>query len=207
MRIRLSSAGVAVLAALVFGSCSETANDSRQDHTAASQSGKISSSDQPDQTELLAAAERARASFASGAPSMDALVDQFIQALSNQDKEALNQLRVSKTEYLDLIVPGTVPVGQRPRQVSEQPKEYFWSMLDTKSHYYAERLLGQFGGRTYHAHELTLTRPSKEYAWYKAYGQVKMELHGDDDATYHLISGWVAEVDGRYKFIGFNYES
>jgi hypothetical protein len=154
---------------------------------------------------LRAAAQKARESFATGAPSVDALMDQFVDALSRKDKDALVKLRVNQTEYTDLIIPGTVPVGRPPRHVSQSPREFFWRMLDTKSRYFADNLVDRFGGRTYHNHELRFSKPTKEYAWYTAHGEVRMELQGDDDVTYHLFSGWVAEVDGRYKFIGYEY--
>ena len=156
--------------------------------------------------DVLAAAQAARQSFAAGAaPSVDALMDEFVQALTKKDQDALIRLRVTKSEYVDLIVPGTVPVGQPPRLISEQPKEYYWSLIDTKSHYYADNLVGEFGGRTYHGRQLKFSRPTKEYAWYTAEGQVRLELEGDDDRTYHLLTGWLAEVDGKYKFISYEY--
>ena len=132
-------------------------------------------------------------------------MDEFVQALSRRDMDTLTKLRVSKTEYVDLIVPGTVPVGKAPRAVSQDPKEFFWNMLDTKSRYFADNLLDNFGGRTYTHRELRLTQPTKEYAWYKAHGEVRMELEGDDAVTYHVSAGWVAEVDGKYKFIGYEF--
>ena len=197
-------ATVSVATALFCASCSEVARDQDGGQTAAS-SQAAAASNQPAAPELIAAAQSARQSFAGGAPSVDALMDEFITALSNKDLEALTKLRVNKAEYVDLIVPGTVAVGQPPRQVSEQPKEFFWGMLDTKSRYFADALVDRFGGRTYRGHQLTFSHPTKEYAWYRAHGEVRMELQGDDDITYHLLSGWVAEVDGKYKFIGYEW--
>src|SRR6185369_15498698 len=99
------------------------------------------------QPDLVAAAQPARDSCArGGAPSLEALIDQFVQALSAKDLAKLDTLRVTKSEYVDLIVPGTVPTDRPPRAVSQQPKEFFWSSLDTKSHYFTENLLEQFGG-------------------------------------------------------------
>lgn len=215
MRIGFVKSTGAVLTLLLCASCSGAAKDqeaSAQKHeerqaAAGNQPlppGVISSkSASPDA--VTTAAQAARQSFAAdGAPSVDALMDEFIQALTKKDKDALTKLRVTKTEYVDLIVPGTVPVGQPPRLVSEQPKEYYWSLLDTKSHYYADNLVGLFGGRTYRSHQLKFSRPTKEYAWYTAVGQVRLELEADD-ATYHLLTGWLAEVDGKYKFISYEY--
>ena len=198
----VATAGVAT--ALFCASCSGVAKDHEEGQTAAS-SQVAAAGSQPAAPALIEAAQSARQSFAGGAPSVDALMDEFVTALSNKDMDGLTNLRVNKSEYVDLIIPGTVPVGQPPRQVSEQPKQFFWNMLDTKSRYFADNLVDHFGGRTYRGHQLTFSHPTKEYAWYTAHGEVRMELQGDDDLTYHLLSGWVAEVDGKYKFIGYEW--
>jgi hypothetical protein len=216
MRIGVMNSTAAVLTLLHCASCSGAAKDqetSAQKH----EERQVAASNQPPQPgvtpsklpspdAVIVAAQAARQSFVTdGRPSVDALIDEFIQALTKKDKDALTKLRVTKTEYVDLIIPGTVPVGQPPRLVSEQPKEYYWNLIDTKSHYYADNLVGQFGGRTYRGHQLKFSRPTMEYAWYKAIGQVRLELEADD-ATYHLLTGWLAEVDGRYKFISYEYK-
>jgi len=190
------------LAALLCASCSGVAKDQEESQGVAKNQAQTAQSIDP---ALLAAAQQARQTFADGAPSVDALMDEFVQALSQKDMDALSRLRVTNAEYVDLIVPGTVPVGKPPRQVSNNPKEFFWRMLDTKNHYFAEELLNLYGGRTYRSRQLTFSKPAKEYAWYKAHGEVRLDLEGDDDVTYHVRSGWVAEVDGKYKFIGYGY--
>lgn len=201
-------------AALLCGSCAGTARDSQGD-VQSRQAEQVSAHEPPagvipskpaSAADVLAAAQVARQSFTTGAaPSVDALMNEFVQALTDKDKAALTRLRVTKNEYVDLIIPGTVPVGQPPRLVSEQPREYYWSLLDTKSYYYTENLIGQFGGRAYRGHTLRFSRPTKQYAWYSAVGQVRLELEGDDDHTYHVLTGWLAEVDGKYKFISYEY--
>jgi hypothetical protein len=197
------------LAALFCAACAGVSKDHEESQAPASSQAVASSQPaQPAQAAdpaLLAAAQKARQSFAGGAPSVDALMDQFVEALSKKDMDALTKLRVNETEYVDLIVPGTVPLGRPPRQVSQSPREFFWRMLDTKSRYFADNLMERFGGRTYRSHQLRFSKPTQEYAWYKAHGEVRMELQGDDDVTYHLPTGWVAEIDGKYKFIGYEY--
>lgn len=190
MKVGCMRGGVAALAALACLSCTRAARD--RGHESAAEAG------------LGAAAKSARASFAKGgAPSVDVLMDRFVRALSDKDSDALGTLLVNREEYVDLIVPGTVPVGRSPRNVSEQPKEFYWKMLSTKDRYFRESLLNQFGGRPYRSYSLKFTQPAKEYAWYKAYGRVKLDLRGEDDTVYSLSTGWVAEVDGKYKFIGY----
>jgi hypothetical protein len=216
MRIGFVTATGVVLASLLWAACSGAAKEHENtalmheddQATASNQPAPagVVMSKQASEAAVITAAQAARQSFLTdGRPSVDTLMDEFIQALTKKDKDALTKLRVSKTEYVDLIVPGTVPVGQPPRMVSEQPKEYYWNLLDTKSHYYADNLVGQFGGRSYRSHQLKFSRPTMEYAWYRAVGQVRLELEGEDDKTYHLLTGWLAEVDGKYKFISYEY--
>jgi hypothetical protein len=209
MHIRLVTIAAAILAALIFAACSGVTKDHDEGQAAASNQAVASTNAPPAQPVdplLLASAQKARQSFSEGPQSLDALMDQFVDAISRKDKDALTKLRVNETEYDDLIIPGTVPVGRPPREVSQNPREFFWRMLDTKSRYFADNLVDRFGGRTYRSHQFKFSKPTKEYAWYTAHGEVRMELEGDDDVTYHLMTGWVAEVDGRYKFIGYEYD-
>jgi hypothetical protein len=135
------------------------------------------------------------------AASTDELIERLLEALAANDAKALQALRVTRSEYLDLIVPLTVEPGEAPRQVSDAPKEYLWQVLDFKSRLYEARLLELFGGRRWARRELRFSRPSRHYAGYDAYGEVRLALMDDDGETIELRSGWVAEVGGRFKFI------
>lgn len=137
------------------------------------------------------------------AGSVEELMDRFLTALAAGDEAALHRLRVTKHEYLDSLVPLTVPPGEPPRRISDRPKEFFWQVLDLKSRLYAARLLERFGGRRYAEHALTFSRPERQYAGYTAYGGVRLALTDQDGVEHQLRTGWVAEVGGRFKFIGF----
>ncbi len=141
-----------------------------------------------------------------GRPTVDALIADFVAALTARDKAALNGLRVNETEYRSILVPGTVPPGAPPRKVSEQSSVYFWQLLDTKSRLYADQLLQDFGGRPYRRWDLEFSGQPQHFASYSTMGEVRLELEGEDDKTWHLETGAIAEVGGRFKFIGFNYD-
>src|SRR5205814_592624 len=51
-----------------------------------------------------------------GSPSVDELVARFLDALGKKDAATLRRLRVTREEYLDIILPGTVPVGADRRR-------------------------------------------------------------------------------------------
>jgi hypothetical protein len=142
-----------------------------------------------------------------GAPSIDTLLDEFLAAVEQKDKDALHRLRLTKAEYTEIIVPGEVPTGQPPRQTFEQVNDVFWGMLDTKSRYTADAIVNDFGGRHYVERQLELTYGNpREWAWYTGHGEVRLRLKDETGQPYELRTGWIAEVDGRFKFIGFNWD-
>jgi hypothetical protein len=143
-----------------------------------------------------------------GAPSVDALIDELLEAIAHNDKDAMHRLRVTKDEYLQIIVPGTVEKGQPPRKVSKEPREFFWSLNDRKSRYAADNIMTRFGGRTPLTHELRFTNGTTEYLWYTARGQVRLDLLFEQGSLpEELRTGTIAEVDGRYKFLAFQWDN
>lgn len=146
--------------------------------------------------------------FADGAESVDALIDAFLAAVQRNDREALHRLRVTKDQYMQIVVPGTTDPGQPPRQVTEQPRELFWSLNDTKSQYAAQNILERFGGKRVSSHQLRFSRGTTEYLWYTARGQVRLDLMLEGETLpQELRTGTIAEVDGRYKFLAFQWDN
>ena len=139
-----------------------------------------------------------------GAASIDSLLDQFLQALAANDERALNRLRVSEREYRDIIVPGTAKPGEPPREVPQNTADFFWSMLNQKSEDTGRHIMQNLGGHTYKRGELTYTKGTREFVWYKAHGDVRLKLENEKGETKELRTGTIAEVGGRFKFIGFN---
>lgn len=145
--------------------------------------------------------------FADGAPSVDALMDQFLDALARQDEAALTRLRVSKAEYTRIIMPGQIKPGQQPAPADEKVCDFAWSLLNTKSMFFTHSLMKEFGGRASVRKNIRFTREPLEYAWYRALGEVRLTVEDPEDKREYLLSsGWIAEVDGKYKFIGFEYD-
>jgi len=146
--------------------------------------------------------------FTDGALSIDALIAEFLDAVEHKDEAALHRLRVTKQEYQQIIVPGTAEKGQLPRQISEMPREFFWSLTDRKSRYAAENILQNFGGLHFTSHDVRFTKGVNEYLWYTAYGQVRIDLRRPENPdVMHLKTGTIAKVDDRYKFLAFNWNN
>jgi hypothetical protein len=143
--------------------------------------------------------------FTDGAPSVDALLDQFLAALAAKDEARMHRLRVNEHEYRDIIIPGTVKEGEPPRAVDATPSEFFWRMLNQKSEDVGREILLEFGGHRYTRENVIFTKGTRKFGWYTAIGEVRLHLKDESGVEQILKTGSIAEVHGRYKFIGFNY--
>jgi hypothetical protein len=139
-------------------------------------------------------------------PSIGVLIDDFVAAVGTKDMQTLTKLRVTESEYLDIIVPGGVPVGDAPRKSTPKVKDVFWKLLNDKSHAYAELFLTRYGGRTYTQPRVTFTQPTRHYAWYDAYGKVRLQMVDEAGNIWKLDTGSIVDVGGRYKFVGYEYD-
>lgn len=145
--------------------------------------------------------------FTEGAESPDALLDRFVAALTAGDLEALHRLRVTKDEYGSIIVPGMVEKGKPPRTTFEKVNDVFFGMLDARSRYVAQSLVQRFKGKKIVRREVRFTDPPQAWAWYSATGDTVLVLVDDQGERLEMKTGWIAEVDGRFKFIGFNWDN
>lgn len=147
---------------------------------------------------------RTKAQLTNAAPSIDALLDQFVHALSTGDEQTLHRLRVTENEYRGIIIPGTVKPGEAPRNVAPEPSAWFWSMLNQKSEDVSRALIKSYAGHTYKRKSVSFTKGNRQFAWYTAHGDVRLVLESETGETKELGTGAIAEIGGRYKFIGFN---
>ena len=81
-------------------------------------------------------------------PSAEQLIDRFLGALAHRDPGALRRLRVTETEYREILMPTSVPEGQPLRRPSKEFADLAWGLIDEKSRYYEQSLLSQYGGET-----------------------------------------------------------
>lgn len=144
--------------------------------------------------------------FTGGAESVDALLDQFLAAVTAGDLDALHRLRVTGEEYGSIIVPGEAPKGGPPRTTFRKVNDVFFGILDSRSRYAAEAIVARFKGTTIARRELTYSKGTREWLWYTGRGEVRLALFDDRGERSELRTGWIAEVDGRFKFIGFNWD-
>lgn len=137
-------------------------------------------------------------------PSEEQLVDRFLGALERKDPDALRSLRVTEAEYRDILMPGGVPEGQPLKRPSKELSDLAWGLVDTKSRYYEQSLLAEFGGRTLRRTTIAYEDGERRYANHVVHKQLRVKLT-DEAAGRELVlaTGSVVEVGGRYKFASF----
>jgi hypothetical protein len=151
-----------------------------------------------------AAIERpADLALAGAAPSIEKLLDRFLRALAARDGEALRRLRVTEREYRTVIIPGSAPVGQPPQVYSEENGKFLWGLHETKSHYVTADLLARFGGRALRLKGVRYRKGTRRYAWFTAHRRAELRLEDERGKEVLIALGSIVEIDGRYKFVGF----
>jgi len=143
------------------------------------------------------------ARFRDGAPSIERLIDEFVQAINDKDKTRLRQLRVSQEEYLGVILPGSVEPGERRPQYNQEESDYLWGLLNGKSIYVEANLIASYGGHHATVTEKEFRRGMQKYADYTAYKQLTLTLKDDKGTEATMRIGSIAEVDGQFKFISY----
>lgn len=149
------------------------------------------------------ATERPRPQLSQSAASVEELVTRFLAALEAGDRNALRTLRVSKAEYLRIIMPGHVPPGAPPKRVNSLLRRWAWDSLNTKSMFYESLFLNSYGGQKLTLDRVEYREGIREYAGYKAYRQLGLFVRDANGDEQEVRTGSIAEVDGKYKFISF----
>lgn len=141
--------------------------------------------------------------LSGGASSVDELLGKFVNALADNDRRALDDLRVGEEEYRERIMPGSVKPGDPPQKLSPAADQYFWESLNLKSLYSEQGLLNEYGGRAYTIKSVIWRKGIKDYDGFRCYDRLEMTMADADGNERVLSTGSVAEVDGTFKFISF----
>jgi len=141
----------------------------------------------------------------NASPSIDALMQQLLDAVAKNDPASLQRLRVTETEYQTIIVPGTVAPGQPPRIIDAETTHFYWTLLDKRSRDFSAIILKDFGGQKLRRTSLEFTKGPQQYGGYTAYGRVDLHVVDEQGNAGLVRSGTIAEVDGQYKLIGLNW--
>ena len=140
----------------------------------------------------------------NASPSADVLVHRFLEALDKKDAAALRHLRVTESEYRNIILRGTVPPGTPRRNYREDVSQYFWGVLNGKSAGYEKNLLDDVGGHgPSKVKSLAYKKGETRYADYRAYKQLRLVVEDGAGQERDIATGSIAEIGGQYKFISF----
>jgi hypothetical protein len=150
----------------------------------------------------------AQASGQAGFASREEAVNRFVAALEANDKQALLALLIPRDQYRDVIIPGSVEPGQPLRQWTEKSRQYFADSFFAKSDHYADVLLKDWGGRKLTQKKVYFTRPAKAWATYIAHGELRIEVEADPPVDQEPVirTGYIAEIDGSFAFVGFLHD-
>lgn len=138
------------------------------------------------------------------APSIDELFKRFFGALASKDAKAFAELGVTEREYREFILPGSAKGDQTPQFMSDRDSNFFWGMLNTKSMAAREAIFRNYAGRSFKLTNVKYEKGIQRYAWYVAYRDPQLTVEDSDGTAMELPMGAIAEVDGQFKFIGFN---
>ena len=150
-----------------------------------------------------AAAVAPEAPLAEGSPSLEALVDRFLGALSAGDREALSAMRVSEAEYREVIVPGSVAPGESPQRLDEAASRYWWQDLDARSTYSSNDLLRRYAGRPLRRVDFRFDKGTRRFANHVAHRRLVVVARDDRGEEFEIRTGSIVDVEGRFKFVSF----
>lgn len=140
-----------------------------------------------------------------GAPSKEALIEEFLTALRDKNMDALRRLRVTENEFKTILMPGHVAVGEPLREIQPETLDFFWSSLSTKSFYYEQHLVHTYGGRSFTVLATEFETEPRKFASYTQFKQLRLTLREANEAgsEIELETGSIVEIDGRFKFASF----
>lgn len=147
------------------------------------------------------------ASLRAGDKSIDDLAAKVVAALAANDRAALLAVLIEPDDYRDVIIPSSVEPGQPWRRWKDKSRQFFTDEFLHKSAIIAERLLETYGGKPLQLASWRLTTETKRYAGYIAHGELRLAVEVAPPATLDapdvLRLGYVAEVGGRFKLLGY----
>jgi hypothetical protein len=81
--------------------------------------------------------------------------------------------------------------------------KYFWDVLNTKSLYSEQYLLNTYGGRTFRVKNISFAKGQKQFAWFVAYQQLRLNVEDGSGGEDEIRTGSIAKVRDRFKFVSY----
>ena len=123
-----------------------------------------------------------------------------VDALNQEDIEALNRLRVQREEYLDWIWPA-FPASRAPNNF---PGDFAWSNLNRKCNTGMQKWIARYGGHDLKFVSIRFNQPRETYDGFQLLRGTVLTLQNTAGEKDELnILGSVVVKDERYKLLSY----
>lgn len=143
------------------------------------------------------------AELRGGAPSRDALVRRFVEAVERADTAAAVEMVISRAEFAHLYYPHT-PFVAPPAEMSPQ---LAWFLMVQNSEKGITRVFRRLGGRPLgylgHACDAEPVAQGPNRVWERC--RIRRAT-AEGDTVEQILFGGILERDGRFKFVSYGNE-
>lgn len=133
-----------------------------------------------------------------------ALLEEVARHLCQQDRSALEALSVTEDEYRNIVLPGSVAIGERPARMPAEKVEFFTRLHRTKSAYGLAALLPActMGGLTFRRAEVPETLEQR--GGYTLIREPRLVFADAQGSEVVLDPGLVVYFDGKAKILSYH---
>ncbi len=139
--------------------------------------------------------------LAGGAPSREALIARFVEALKHQDTTAVRALVLDRAEFAYLYYPSSVHSAP-PRALAPS---LAWFLIQQQSEKGITRSFRRLGGLSLQADSLACAEGPHQEGQSSLWSNctVALRLDAKGSAERHRLFGSIIERDGRFKFVSY----
>lgn len=139
----------------------------------------------------------------AGPAAVRRLLHDVATALCQQDRNRLLALQVTEDEYRDLILPGSVPVGEPLMHMPLAKAEYFTRLHRTKSAYALAALMPACPMGSLRFEDVKLPEKVEQRAGYTLYRDPKLRFRDAQGEIVEIEPGSVVEFSGQVKMLSY----
>jgi len=133
--------------------------------------------------------------------SAEGLAEDFLRSLAAEDRPRLEDLALSKQEFLLEVFPEMPAYGN-------VPPDFVWSQLEIRSHHGLSTVLASQGGRHWDLEEMVFTGGETAYQTFTVHREPMLRLRDrrTGETREMALFGSLLEHGGRYKLVSFNID-
>jgi hypothetical protein len=128
------------------------------------------------------------------------LCEEVLRALKARDRQALQALRITESEYKQYLF----PEFPATRAGTDKNVDFHWDYLNVRSFRGIQNALDEFGGLDLELLDI-ITETVDKYPTYNLLMKVRLKVRRKPDGQEGEIRvfGSIVELDGQYKLLGF----